>query len=191
MEINSFLTFETLLSEAQARKETLGQEINYLKKILADRIGAFDQQVLLGQDPDQLHETIDLLQKKIDTRNKEWDTWDRAISGKDNTSLIYQAAQDVLKEGAEIINKELRREWNKRIAELDEAKAAYLAVCAKLGSIRREAEAISNKMASGLGDFLPTSGVPRLVTDINLEESLGAIFPDYNAIKKAFLMGGK
>src|SRR4030042_130446 len=116
MEINSFLTFETLIAEAQARKDTLGQEINYLKKILAERIGAFDQQVLLGQDPDQLHETIDLLQKKLDIRNKEWGTWDSAISGKDNTSLIYQAAQDVLKEGADLINKELRREWNKRIA---------------------------------------------------------------------------
>jgi hypothetical protein len=191
MEINSFRTFETLLSEAQARKDILDQEINYLKKILADRIGAFDQQILLGQDPDQLHETIDLLQKKIDTRSKEWHTWDSAISGKDNTSLIYQAAQDVWNEGADIINKELRREWNSRIAELEEAKAAYLAVCAKLGSIQRKAEEISSKLSSGLEGFLPPSGVPRLVTGIDLEEFTGAIFPDYNAIKKAFLMGGK
>ena len=191
MEVNSFLTFETLIAEAQARRDTLGVEINYLKKILADKIGAFDQQVLSGQDPEELHEYIDALQKRIDIRSKERDTWDRSISGKDNTSLIYQAAQDVLKEGADLINKELRREWNKRIAELDEAKAAYLAVCAKLGSIQREAEAISNKIASGLEGFLPPSGVPRLVTDINLEEFLGAIFPDYNAIKKAFLLGGK
>jgi len=191
MEINSFLTFETLVAEAQARRDTLGVEINYLKKILADKIGAFDQQVQSGQDPEELHEYIDALQKKIDIRSKERDTWDSAISGNDRNSLIYQAAQDVLKEGADIINKELRREWNKRIAELDEAKAAYLAVCAKLGSIQREAEAISNKIASGLEGLLPPSGVPRLVTDINLEEFLGPIFPDYNAIKKAFLLGGK
>lgn len=191
MELNSFRTFETLLSEAQARKDTLGQEINYLRIILADRIGAFDQQIILGQDPDQLHETIDLLQKKIDIKSKECDTWDSAISGKDNASLIYQAAQDVLKEGAEIINKDLRREWNSRIAELEEAKAAYLTVCAKLGSIQRNAEAISGKIASGLEGFLPPSGVPRLVTGIDLEEFTGAIFLDYNAIKKAFLMGGK
>ena len=191
MEINSFLTFETLLTEAQARRDTLGQEINYLKKILADKIAAFDQQVQSGQDPEELHEYLDALQKKIDIRSKEREIWASSISGKDNSSLIYQASQDVLKEGADIINKELRREWNKRIAELEEAKAAYLAVCSKLGSIQREAEAISNKIVSGLEGFLPPSGVPRLVTDINLEESLGAIFLDYNAIKKAFLMGGK
>ena len=91
----------------------------------------------------------------------------------------------------EIINKELRREWNSRIAEIEEAKAAYLAVCAKLGAIQRKAEEISNKLASGLEGFLPASGVPRLVTGIDLEGFAGAIFPDYNAIKKAFLMGGK
>src|SRR4030066_371618 len=96
--------------------------------------------------------------------------WDSAISGNDRNSLIYQAAQDVLKEGAEIITKELRREGNKRIAELEEAKAAYLAVCAKLGSIQRNAEEISNKLSSGLEGFLPASGVPRLVTAIDLEE---------------------
>jgi chromosome segregation ATPase len=191
MEINSFRTFETLLSEAQARKNTLGVEINYLKKILADKIGAFEQQVQSGQDPEELHEYIDALQKKIDIRTKERDTWDSAISGNDRNSLIYQAAQDVMKEGAEIINKELRREWNSRIAELEEAKAAYLAVCARLGSIQRNAEEISNKLSSGLEGFLPASGVPRLVTAIDLEEFAGPIFPDYNAIKKAFLLGGK
>ena len=191
MELNSFRTFETLLSEAQARKNTLGVEINYLKKILADKIGAFDQQVQSGQDPEELHEYIDALQKKIDIRTKERDTWDSAISGNDRNSLIYQAAQDVLKEGAEIINKELRREWNKRIAELEEAKAADLPVCAKLGSIQRRAEEISNKIESGLEGFLPASGVPRLVPAIDLEEFAGPIFPDYNAIKKAFLLGGK
>lgn len=191
MEINSFVTFETLLSEAQARKNTLGLEINYLKKILADKIGAFDQQVQSGHDPEELHEYIDALQKKIDTRSKERDTWESAISGNDRNSLIHKAAQDVLHEGTELVNKELRREWNSRIAELEEAKAAYLAICAKLGSIQRKAEEVSNKLSSSLEGFLPASGVPRLVTGIDLEEFAGAIFPDYNAIKKAFLMGGK
>lgn len=191
MEINSFPTFESLLAEAQARRDTLGMEINYLKKILADKIGAFDQQVQSGQDPEKLHEYLDALQKKIDIRDKERDTWDRAISGNDRNSLIYKASQDVMHEGAEIINKELRREWNRGMAELEEAKAAYLAVCAKLGAILRKAEEISNKLSSGLEGFLPVAGVPRLVTGIDLEGLTGPIFPDYNAIKKAFLGGGK
>jgi chromosome segregation ATPase len=190
MELNSFITFETLMTEAKARKETLGLEINYLKKIVADKMAVFDQQVESGQDPDDLHEVMDALKKKIDNRSEEWHTWDSSISGKDNTSLIYQAAQDVLKEGAEIINKELRQEWKSRIAELEGAKAAYLALCTQLGSIQRRAEEISNKLSS-LEGFLPTVGVPRLVTGIDLEESAGAIFLDYNAIKKAFLGGGR
>jgi len=49
MEINSFVTFETLLSEAQTRKDTLTQEISALKKFLADKIDAFDKQVLLAR----------------------------------------------------------------------------------------------------------------------------------------------
>jgi len=191
MELNSFITFETLMTEAQARSNTLGLEINYLKKILADKIAAFDQQVQSGQDPDELHEYIDALQKKIDIRTKERNTWDSAISGNDRNSLIYKAAQDVWKEGAEIINKELRREWNSRIAELEEAKAAYLAVCAKLGATQRKAEEISNKLSSGLEGFLPAAGVPRLATGIDPEEFAGPIFLDYNAIKKAFTLGVK
>jgi chromosome segregation ATPase len=191
MEINSFITFETLLSEAQARKETLSLEINYLKKILADKITALDQQVHAGHDPNDLHELIDALKKKIDTRTKELDTWDGAISGKDNTSLIYKASQDVLREAADILTKELRREWNKKISELEEMRAAYLAVCAKLGFIQKTAEEISNKVASNLENFLPSSGVPRLVTGINLEEYTGPIFLDHNAVKKAFSPGGK
>ena len=191
MEINSFPTFESLIAEAQARRDTLGVEINYLKKILADKIAVFDEQVQSGQDPDELHEYLDALQNQIDVRNKERDTWDRAISGNDRNSLIYQASQDVLKEAADIINKELRREWKSGMAELEETKAAYLAICAKLGAIQRKAEEISNKLSSGLEGFLPVAGVPRLVTGINLEGLTGPIFLDYNAIKKSFLLGGK
>jgi|GEM_PF-6941244 hypothetical protein len=191
MELNSFVTFETLLSEAQARKKTLGLEINYLKKILADKIAVFDQQVQSGQDPDELHEYMDALQKKIDVRTKEWATWDRAISGNDRNSLIYKASQDVMNEGAEIINKELRREWKNGLAELEEAKGSYLALCTKLGSIQRKAEEISEKMSNGLAGFLPVGGVPSLATGIDLEEFTGPIFLDHNAITKAFLLGGK
>jgi hypothetical protein len=138
MELNSFPTFETLLTEAQARKDILGKEINYLKKILADKIAAFDEQVQSGQDPDELHEYLDALQKKIDIRTKERDTWASAISGNDRNSLIYKASQDVLSEGGDIINTELRREWNRGLTQLEEAKADYLAVCTKLGSRRRK-----------------------------------------------------
>ena len=191
MELNSFINFETLMSEAQARKETLGQEIGYLKKIMADKMGTFEQQVQSGQDPDELHEVLDALKKKLDNRSEEWHTWDSAISGNDRNSLIYQAAQDVLNEGGELINKELKREWNSSMAELEAAKAAYLAICAKLGSIQRKAEEISDKLTSSLEGFLPSAGAPRLVTNINLEESTGAIFPDLNAIKKAFSPGWK
>jgi hypothetical protein len=191
MEINSFVTFEKLLSEAQARKHTLGQEISYLKKILADKIAVFDQQVQSGQDPDELHEYIDALQKKIDIRVKELDIWDGAISGNDKNSVIYKASQDVLHEGADIINKELRREWHSGMAELEEAKAAYLRLCAKLGAIQRKAEEISDKLASGLESFLPAAAVPRLATGIDPEGLTGPIFLDHNAIKKAFLLGGK
>jgi hypothetical protein len=189
MEINSFVTFETLLSEAQTRKDTLTQEISALKKFLADKIDAFDKQVLSGQDPEKLLEQIDVLQKKMDIRSQEWQTWDSAISGKDRTGPIYQAAQDVWKEGVEIITREFRRQWNSRIAELEKAKAAYLAVCAELGSIQSKAEEISSKLSSVPAGFLPSSGVPRLVTGIDLEELTGPIFPDYNEIKKAFLRG--
>jgi len=191
MELNSFINFETLMSEAQARKDTLGQEISYLKKIMADKMGTFEQQVQSGQDPDELHEVLDALKKKLDNRSEEWHTWDSAISGNDRNSLIYQAAQDVLNEGGELINKELKREWNSSMAELEAAKAAYLAICAKLGSIQRKAEEISDKLTSSLEGFLPSAGAPRLVTNINLEESTGAIFPDLNAIKKAFSPGWK
>jgi hypothetical protein len=191
MEINSFITFEKLLSEAQARRDTLGQEINYLGKVRADKIASFDKDVASGKDPEELHEVIELLSKKIDTRKKEWDTWDSSISGRDKTSLIYAAAQDALKEGTDILNKELRREWHSNLAELEETKKAYLALCAKLGSIRRKAEEISGKLTSGLEGFLPASGAPRLVTGINLEESTGPIFLDPNTIKKAFSPGGK
>ena len=191
MELNSFINFETLMSEAQARKETLGQEIGYLKKIMADKMGTFEQQVQSGQDPDELHEVLDALKKKLDNRSEEWHTWDSAISGNDRNSLIYQAAQDVLNEGGELINKELKREWNSSMAELEAAKAAYLSICAKLGSIQRKAEEISDKLTSSLEGFLPSAGAPRLVTNINLEESTGAIFPDLNAIKKAFSPGWK
>ncbi|MDD5640853.1 MAG: hypothetical protein PHX53_04335 [Syntrophales bacterium] len=190
MELNSFITFETLMTEAQTRKETLGHEINYLKKIMADKMGAFEQQVQAGQDPDELHEVIDALKKKLDNRSEEWHAWDKAISGNDKNSLIYKASQDVLKEGAEIISKELRQEWKNRIAELEGAKAAYLALCTKLGTIQRRSEAISHKLATGLEGFLPASGVPHLVTGIDLEELSGPIFLDPNAIKKAYLMGG-
>ena len=191
MELNSFINFETLMSEAQARKDTLGQEISYLKKIMADKMGTFEQQVQSGQDPDELHEVLDALKKKLDNRSEEWHTWDSAISGNDRNSLIYQAAQDVLNEGGELINKELKREWNSSMAELEAAKAAYLSICAKLGSIQRKAEEISDKLTSSLEGFLPSAGAPRLVTNINLEESTGAIFPDLNAIKKAFSPGWK
>ena len=190
MEINSFVTFETLLAEAQTRKDTLTHEISALKKLMADQIGAFDKQVLSGQDPEKLLEQMDVLRKKIDTRSEEWQTWDNATSGKDRTGPIYQAAQDVWKEGVEIITREFRRQWNNRIAELEKAKAAYLAVCAELGSIQRKAEEISSKLSSVPEGFLPPSGVPKLVTGIDLEESTGPIFPDYNEIKKAFLRGG-
>ncbi len=191
MEINSFATFEKLLAEAEARKHTLGVEINYLKKILADKIAVFDQQVQAGEDPEELHEYIDALQNQIDIRVKERDTWDGAISGNDKTSLIYKASQDVLHEGADIINKELRRDWHRGMVELEEAKVAYLRVCAKLGAIRRKAEEISDKLSSGLENFLPPSAVPRLATGIDLEGLTGPIFLDHNAIKKAFLPGGK
>ena len=190
MELNSFINFETLMTEAQTRKNTLSQEINYLKKILADKMGAFEQQMQSGQEPDELHEVMDALQRKIDSRAKELATWSSAISGTDRNSLIYKASQDVLNEGAEIINKELRQEWKNRITELEEAKVAYLALCTKLGSIQRKAEEISNKLSSSLEGFLPASGEPRLVTGIDVEEFTGAIFLDHNAIKKAFLMGG-
>ena len=190
MELNSFINFETLMTEAQTRKNTLSQEINYLKKILADKMGAFEQQMQSGQEPDELHEVMDALQRKIDSRTKELETWSSAISGTDRNSLIYKASQDVLNEGAEIINKELRQEWKNRITELEEAKVAYLALCTKLGSIQRKAEEISNKLSSSLEGFLPASGEPRLVTGIDVEEFTGAIFLDHNAIKKAFLMGG-
>ncbi|MEW6386628.1 MAG: hypothetical protein AB1491_03830 [Thermodesulfobacteriota bacterium] len=190
MEINSFVNFETLLAEAQTRKDTLTHEISALKKLMTTQIDSFDRQVASGQDPEKLLEQMDALQKKIDTRSQEWDTWDSAISGKDRTSPIYQAAQDVWKEGVELITKELKRQWNNRIAELEKAKAAYLAVCAELGSVQRKAEEVSNKLSSALEGFLPPSGVPRLVTGIDLEELTGVIFPDYNEIKKAFLRGG-
>ena len=189
MELNSFITFETLMTEAQARKDTLGLEIKYLKKILTDKIAAFKQQVESGQDPDELYEVMDALKKKLDNRTEEWHTWEGAISGKDRNSLIHKAAQDVLNEGTEIINKELRQEWKSRIAELEAAKAAYLALCTKLGAIQRKAEEISNKIATSLESFLPQAGVPRLVTGIDLEELTGAIFFDPNAVKKAYLMG--
>jgi Ribonuclease G/E len=191
MEINSFNTFEKLLTEAQARRDTLGQEIKYLEKVRADKIASFDKEVASGKDPEELHELIELLSKKIDTRKKEWETWDSSISGRDNKSLIYEAAQDAFKEGTDILNKELRREWNSAMAQLEEAKKAYLALCAKLGSIHRKAEEISDKLASGLDGFLPASGVPRLATGIDLEELTGPIFLDHNAIKKAYHPGGK
>lgn len=189
MELNSFINFETLMTEAQTRKETLGHEIKYLKKIMADKMGAFDQQVEAGEDPDDLHEIIDALKKKLDNRSEEWHTWESAISGNDKNSLIYKAAQDVLKEGAEIISKELRQEWKNRLAELEGAKAAYLAVCTKLGTIKRRAEEISSKIGT-LEGFLPSAGVPRLVTSIDLEELTGPIFLDPEIIKKAYITGG-
>ena len=188
MELNSFINFETLMTEAQARKETLGHEIDYLKNILADKLSAFEEQVEKGQDPDELHEVMDALKKKLDNRSEEWHTWESAISGNDKNSLIYKAAQDVLHEGTEIINKELRQEWKNKIAELETAKAAYLALCTKLGSILKRAEEISNKLATSLENFLPAEKVPHLITNIDLEELTGPIFLDPNAIKKAYTM---
>ena len=83
----------------------------------------------------------------------------------------------------------MRKEWDSKIAELEKAKAMFLAVVSSLGAIKRLADAVTSRLSFGLEQFLPPAGVPSLSTNIYPEKHIGVIFPDHHEIESAFLKG--
>lgn len=189
MELKTFTEFQKLLDQVQARKGFLAGEIDELSRELAEKTAAFDEAILEGADPEELQAELDAMQKKIDLKRRESKALEAALSGKARTGKLADAARSVWQEGAEIITKDLRAEWDAGVVELEKAKAMFLAAVAALGEIKRKADAVTSKLSYGLRGFLPGAGTPHLATGIYEEKYIGIIFPDHHEIKNAFQKG--
>jgi hypothetical protein len=191
MELKSFTEFQTRLSEVETRIRALVGEISAMRADLTAKQGRFDEAVLEGSDPEEMQLEIESLERKIDLKQREYAALEAATSGKARTGKVYEAAQAVWQEGADLITKDLREEWDAELVELEKAKAQYLAAVTTLGEIKRRAEGLTAKLSYGLERFLPRVGAPRLATGIYEEKYSGPIFMDVNAIKKAYQRGGE
>jgi hypothetical protein len=190
MEFKTLAEFQTLLSDVQARKQVLWEEILSLQADLAAKQNNFDEAILEGADPEELQAELESLQKKIDLKTREWHALDAATSGKARTGKIREAARAVWQEGTDLITVSLRAEWDAELVELEKVKAMYLAAVSALGKIKRKADGVTSKLSYGLEAFLPRVGAPHLATGIYDEKYIGVIFPDYHEIKKAYQNGG-